>query len=71
MTPNVATVIPAMDHIDETLTNDFQDPSLAPSIHGAVCLAKKTLNKYYNKTDDAEGYRIVMSRFFTYLGIFV
>ena len=51
-----------MDHIDETLTNQSQDMSLEPSIRGALSLAKKTLNKYYNKTDDSEVYRIAMSK---------
>jgi hypothetical protein len=52
-----------MDHIDETLTTQSQDMSIAPSIRGALSLAKKTLNKYYNKTDDSEVYRIAMSEF--------
>ncbi|KAF8172746.1 hypothetical protein BJ912DRAFT_838102, partial [Pholiota molesta] len=63
-TPNLATVIPAMDHIDETLTNyalnlDAEN-SLLPSIQAAVNLAKKTLNRYYDMTDHSEVYRIAM-----------
>jgi hypothetical protein len=52
-----------MDHIDEVLTTLSQDPDLEPSIRGALSLAKKTLNKYYNKTDDSEVYRVAMSKY--------
>jgi len=62
-TPNLATVIPAMDHIDETLTNQSQDASFEPSIHAAISIAKKTLNNYYDKTDHTEVYRIAMGNF--------
>ena len=62
-TPNLATVIPAMDHIDEKLTNQSRDRAIEPSIHVALTIAKKTLNRYYDKTDDSEVYRIAMSKF--------
>ena len=62
-TPSLATVIPAMDHIDGVLTTLTRDEDLQPSIRGALSLAKKTLNKYYNKTDDSEVYRIAMSKY--------
>lgn len=61
-TPNLATVIPAMDHIDETLTTQSQDSDFEPSIRAALAIAKKTLNKYYDKTDHSEVYRIAMSK---------
>ncbi|THU87434.1 hypothetical protein K435DRAFT_804322 [Dendrothele bispora CBS 962.96] len=31
-----------------------------PAIHAAVSIAKKTLNRYYNKTDHSKVYRIAM-----------
>ncbi|THU87433.1 hypothetical protein K435DRAFT_584645, partial [Dendrothele bispora CBS 962.96] len=31
-----------------------------PAIHAAVSIAKKTLNRYYDKTDHSEVYRIAM-----------
>jgi len=49
-----------MDHIDETLTNNSLDPEFEPSIHAALGIAKKTLNKYYNATDQSEVYHIAM-----------
>ncbi|KAF9225172.1 hypothetical protein BS17DRAFT_794829 [Gyrodon lividus] len=45
-TPNLVTVVPAMDHIDQQLT--------------IVSLAKKTLNCYYLLTDSSEVYQIAM-----------
>jgi len=59
-TPCLATVIPAMDHIDETLTTNSLDHKFEPSIHAALGIAKKTLNRYYNATDQSEVYRIAM-----------
>lgn len=53
-------VIPAMDHLDETLTTNALDPAYRPCIRAALTLGKKTLNRYYNKTDDTEAYRIAM-----------
>lgn len=62
-TPNLATVIPAMDHIDMTFTNALKpDSSTHPAIHHALILVKKTLNKYYSLTDEAEVYRIAMGK---------
>ena len=57
-------VIPAMDHIDSTLTTKATDPNLAPCIRAALGLAKKTLNHYYSATDDSDIYRIAMSKFY-------
>lgn len=59
-TPCLATVIPAMDHIDETLTTNSLDHKFEPSIRAALGIAKKTLNRYYNATDQSEVYRIAM-----------
>lgn len=63
-TPNLTMVIPAMDHIDERLTNDSLNQDLEPSIRAAIALAKKTLNRYYSKTDQSELYRVTMSACF-------
>jgi hypothetical protein len=60
-TPNLATVIPAMDHIDETLTTQSRNRKFGVSIRAALGIAKKTLNKYYDKTDRSEVYHIAMS----------
>lgn len=60
-TPNLATVIPAMDHIDTFFTNSITpDSDMNDAIRAAVTLGKKTLNRYYSKTDMVEVYRIAM-----------
>ncbi|TFK59864.1 hypothetical protein BDN72DRAFT_744234, partial [Pluteus cervinus] len=59
-TPNLATVIPAIDTIDETFTNSIRDDDLNPAIRSALILAKRTLNKYYSLTDQSAAYRIAM-----------
>lgn len=60
--PTLAMVIPAMDHIDETLTNQTRASSpLQPPIAAALRLAKKTLNCYYKLSDLSATYRIAMS----------
>ncbi|KAG1887418.1 uncharacterized protein F5891DRAFT_967254, partial [Suillus fuscotomentosus] len=63
-TPNLATVIPAMDLIDEKLTTYSCNRQYHSSIHSAVQLAKATLNRYYQLTDQSEVYRIAMGLFF-------
>jgi len=59
-TPNIATVIPAMDHLDEHLTNATLNPKYPMSIKAAIAIGKKTLNRYYDKTDHSEVFRIAM-----------
>ncbi|KAG1742793.1 uncharacterized protein EDB91DRAFT_1007049, partial [Suillus paluster] len=59
-TPNLATVIPAMDLIDEKLTTYSHNRQYHPSIRSAVQLAKVTLNRYYQLTDQSEVYHIAM-----------
>ncbi|KAG1720506.1 uncharacterized protein EDB91DRAFT_1007945, partial [Suillus paluster] len=59
-TPNLATVIPAMDHVDKMLTSYSRNKKYLPSIRSAVQLAKKTLNWYYQLTDRSHTYRIAM-----------
>jgi hypothetical protein len=56
-----------MDHIDTTFTNAIRSDSDAhPTIRYALRLTKKTLNKYYSLTDEAEVYHIVMGKNFTF-----
>ncbi|EIW63678.1 uncharacterized protein TRAVEDRAFT_95943, partial [Trametes versicolor FP-101664 SS1] len=60
-TPNLATVIPAMDLIDQQLaTKHLQTAKYDFAIRTAMGLAKKTLNKYYELTDASKAYRIAM-----------
>lgn len=59
-TPSLATVIPAMDHIDEMLTMSSLNNVYPPSIRAALSIAKRTSNRYYNATDQSEVYRIAM-----------
>ncbi|KAG1726197.1 uncharacterized protein EDB91DRAFT_1009486, partial [Suillus paluster] len=59
-TPNLATVIPTMDIIDEQMTIYSHNKKFSPSIRAAVQLAKKTLDQYYQLTDSSEVYRIAM-----------
>lgn len=63
-TPNLATVIPAMDMIDQQLgTKHRQTAQYDYAIRTAMGIAKRTLNKYYELTDNAEAYRIAMGQF--------
>jgi hypothetical protein len=64
-TPNLAKVIPVMDVINDRLTVKANDRSLSLAIRSSLGLAKKTLNRYYSRTDDSEAYRIAMSTFST------
>lgn len=63
-TPSISTVIPAMDHIDSYLATTIEDPSTSDGLKGALYLGKRTLNRYYDKTDLSENYRIAMGGFF-------
>lgn len=65
-TPNLATVIPAMDHIDRVLATSSNTPSkFSPAICAALAVGKNVINKYYNKTDYSEVYHIAMGTFFS------
>ncbi|KAJ3499225.1 hypothetical protein NLJ89_g10123 [Agrocybe chaxingu] len=59
-TPNLATVIPAMDYIDTQLTTQGHNTALKSLVCAAIGMAKKTLNRYYTLTDSSEVYRIAM-----------
>lgn len=61
-TPNLATIIPAMDHIDIHFMNTIDpDSEFNLAICAAIGLDKRTLNRYYMKTDMVEVYQIAMS----------
>lgn len=49
-----------MDHIDTYLATATQNTAFSPSIRAALAIGKTTLNRYYNKTDYSEVYRIAM-----------
>lgn len=49
-----------MDHIDQVLATNAVDYQYSISIQAALTIGKKTLNRYYSKTDLSEVYRIAM-----------
>ena len=57
-----------MDHIDKVLaTSSNNSIQFSPSIRAALAIGKSAMNKYYNKTDHSEVYRIAMGEpFFLY-----
>jgi len=64
-TPNLLTVIPAMDHIDTVFTDACQPTSnFCPAVEAVIEIAKQTLNCYYSLTDASELYRIAMGLLF-------
>jgi hypothetical protein len=63
-TPSIATVIPAMDHIDEHLATAAINNKYPLAIKAALAIGKKTLNRYYDKTDHSEVFRIAMGMTF-------
>lgn len=61
--PSLTDVIPAMDLIDEQLATSALDPALDPAIRVAVSLGKRSINHYYNKSDESAAYRIAMGAY--------
>lgn len=62
--PNLATVIPAMDHIDKVPATSPDSPyRFSPAICVAFTVGKNA-NRCYNKTDKSEVYRIAMGMIF-------
>jgi hypothetical protein len=51
-----------MDHIDEHLATASQNNDYLIAIRAALAIGKRTLNRYYNKTDQSEVYRIAMGK---------
>jgi hypothetical protein len=62
-TPNLAKVIPAMDHIERHLASAATNKKYASSIQAAIKIGKSLLNRYYSLTDYSELYRIAMGMF--------
>ena len=58
--PNLATVIPAMGHIDNVLTANAVDQHFSPPIWAALSMGQWTLNHYYTKTNVSDVYLIAM-----------
>lgn len=62
--PNVAAVIPTMDYINKVLTTSS---GISSNYSLAICamltLGKRTLDKYYNKTEESKIYCIAMGMF--------
>ena len=56
---NIATVIPAMDRIDNKLNTQTKQP-IHPAIVSAMKLARRKLNRYYSLTDLSSVYQIAM-----------
>ena len=68
--PSIATIIPAMDHIDKHLATAAIDNEYPLVIKVALAIGKKTLNRYYDKTDHSEVFRIAMGMYFFTLLLF-
>ena len=58
-----------MDHIDEYMVTASQDLKYSEAICAALALGKRTLNRYYDKTDHSEVYRIAMGTLSTFLSV--
>jgi hypothetical protein len=58
-----------MDHIDSHLATAARNTKYSPSIRAALALGKRTLNRYYNKTDHSEVYRIAMGTYAQVLAV--
>lgn len=56
-----------MDHIDEHLATAATDNKYSLAIKAALAIGKKTLNRYYDKTDHSEVFRIAMGRNFSFI----
>ncbi|KAL4080626.1 hypothetical protein J3A83DRAFT_4055157, partial [Scleroderma citrinum] len=59
-TPNLAIVIPMMNHINQELKTYSHDWNYLLFICSSITLAKWTLNYHYSCTDTSEVYQIVM-----------
>jgi hypothetical protein len=64
--PNIDSVIPATDYLDQQLTASALNPKHSASIKASITLGKKTLNRYYDMTDHSEIYRIAMGNLIYY-----
>jgi hypothetical protein len=55
-----------MDHLDEHLATATVGHKYDPAIKAAIGVGKRTLNRYYDRTDHSELYRIAMSKSFLF-----
>ncbi len=60
----VASVIPAMDKIDQILSSKASAHSYSPAVKAALQMGKQTLNCYYSRTDESDIYCIAMGEIF-------
>lgn len=60
-------VILAMDHINTHLATAANDPIYPVAIRSVLAVGKRTINRYYNKTDHSEVYCIAMGTSFILL----
>ena len=51
-----------MDHIDKYLATACQNIKYSKAIRAALTLGKQTLNRYYDKMDHSDVYRIAMGK---------
>jgi len=49
-----------MDTIDQVLATNALSSKYSVAVHAALSVGKKTLNRYYAKTDLSKTYRIAM-----------
>ena len=56
-----------MDHIDQHLATAALDNTYSMAIKAALAIGKTTLNRYYDKTDHSEVFRIAMGMLFIIL----
>ena len=63
-TPSIATVIPAMDHINQHLATAALNADYPIAIKAALTIGKTTLIRYYNKTDYSEIFQIAVGMVF-------
>jgi hypothetical protein len=60
-----------MDYLDTVLNNAINSPEkYCQAIRTAITVGKRTLTRYYNKTDYSEVYRTAMGLFFCFLLFF-
>lgn len=56
-----------MDHLDSYLATAACNPTCSVALKAALAMGKKTLNRYYNKTNHSEPYIIAMGWFLSSL----
>jgi len=61
-----------MDHIDKVLASASNSPyKFSVAIRAALVIGKNTMNRYYNKTDQSEVYRIAMGKSSTFYSLVI